>query len=168
MATDKIKRAITWIRKSLEITEKTTNPGTVDGNIVPVIDTFGWERLGGPRTTRLTQGIAVNVIASPAVPADVLRVILEANVETNDGVQQFTFWIDHQHVEAGQPVGVMRPITPPISALTIRCAMDRKFLIMRPGDTLLGRSSPAPGVGLILRLRESFVDLPIGEYIHSL
>ena len=168
MAVDKIKRAITWIRKSLQITEKTTQPGTVDGNIVPVLDTFGWERLGGEVTVRLTQGTNVNTISSAAVPADVLRVILEASVETDNGVLPFTMWIDHQDVEAGQPVGVMRPIDIPISALTIRCAMDRRYVVMRPGDTLIGRSSPATGAGQVLRLRERFIDLPIGEYVQSL
>ncbi len=168
MAVDKIKRAILWIRKSLEITEKTTNPGTVDGNIVPVLDAFGWERLGGEVTVRLTQGTNVNTIAGSAVPQDVLRIILEASVETDNAVLAFTFWMDHVDADTGFPVGVMRPIEPLISALSIRNAMDRRFVVMRPGDTLAGRCSPASGAAQVLRLRERFVELPIGEYIRGL
>ncbi len=166
MAIDKIRRSITWIRKALQITEKTTNPGTVDGNIVPTIDTFGWEELEDPTVLR-TIGVAVNTIASAVVPADVLRVVLGASVQTNDTVQAFTMWIEHVDAETALAVSVMRPADLPISAVTIRVGLPR-VVIMRPGDFLRGRSSPATGVGLDLRLTVRSVDLPIGEYIRGL
>jgi len=166
MAIDKIRRSITWIRKSLQITEKTTNPGAVEGIIVPSIDTFGWEALEDPTVVR-TIGVAVNSIASAVVPADVLRLVLAASVQTNDTVQAFTMWIEHVDAETNLATSVMRPVDVPISAITIRVGLER-LVVMRPGDSLRGRSSPATGVGLDLRLTVRSIDLPIGEYVGHL
>ena len=162
---DKIKRAFTWLRKALVITEKTTAPGALLDDIQSVLDVFGWERLN--ETTNLTT-VAVNAstVNSPAVPEDVLRVIISANVETNDAGGPFTFWMDHLDGASNINVGVMRPITPPSSVISIRNAREGPYLVLRPTDVLAGRASPAIVGNLTLRQR--FVDLPIGEYIRAL
>jgi len=164
---DKIKRAFIWLRKTLVITEKTTAPGELLDNIQSVIDVFGWERLDETVFLNTTSGANVNTVSSPAVPDDVLRLIVEANVETTNPLLPFTMWIDHRDGLSNVTVGVMRPIDIPLSAITIRCAMER-WLVLRPGDLLIGRCTPATGVGETLALRQRFVDLPIGEYIRSI
>ncbi len=165
MAQDKIKRAITWIRKSLEITERTTNPGTVGGEIQPQLDVFGWERIEEV-TTSIASAAAVNSVTLLAVPEGFLRLVLNASVETNDTVQAFTFWMDVLDAGSGGVTGVTRPVAIPISAVAIRSGLERP-LIMQPGDTLRARCSPATGVGLLLIARQRFVNLPIGEYIRG-
>ena len=164
---DKIKRAFIWLRKALVITEKTTAPGALLPDIQLMSDVFGWDRLNETTARATTSGANVNTIASPAVPADVMRFVLEANVETSNPLLAFTMWMDHLSAQENVNVGVMRPIDIPISAITIRCAMTRP-LLMRPGDVLQGRCTPATGVGESLVIRQRFVDLPIGEYIRSL
>ena len=163
---DKIKRAFIWLRKALVITEKTTAPGALLDNIQSAIDVFGWERLQETTNRTTTSAVNQSTISSPAVPEDVLRLVLEANVETTNSALAFTLWIDHLDGDSNITVGVMRPIDIPISAIIIRCAMQRQ-VIMKPGDQLVGRSSPAVGVADTLSIRQRFIDLPIGEYIRG-
>lgn len=167
MARDKVKRAFVWMRKSLRIIDKTTLPGEIVGEIRPIIDLFGWERLNESTARITTSGANVNTITSTAVPADVLRLILEASVETSNTALAFTVWMDHLDDETNVNVGVMRPLDIPISGVSIRSAITRP-VFMRPGDQLSGRCTPATGVGETLTLRERFVDLSIGEYIPAL
>lgn len=164
---DKIKRAFTWLRKTFVITEKTTAPGALLDDIQIIADVFGWERLNETVSNVATSAVNQSLISGPVVPDDVLRLVIEANVETAEATLPFTMWIDHLDGDSNINVGVMRPIQIPISAISIRCAMTRP-VIMSPGDRLAGRSSPATGIGDTLVLRQRFVDLPIGEYIRSL
>ncbi len=161
-----INRALMWLRKTLEITEETDSPRVLSEVLGPAIDIFGWERLNEGTSRISTSAVNQNTITSTAVPADVLRLILEASVETTESTLAFTMWIDHLHDQTNVNVGVMRPIDIPISAIIIRSAMTRP-VFMRPGDQLSGRCSPASGAGDTLSLRERFIDLPIGEYIRG-
>lgn len=164
---DKIKRAFVWLRKALVITEKTTAPGALRNDIQIALDVFGWERYDETTNRNNVSGANVNTIASPAVPADVLRLVIEASVETSNAVLPFHMWMDKLDAATNINVGVMRPIAVPISAIVIRNALDRP-LILRPGDVLAGRCTPATGVGETLAIRQRFIDLPIGEYIRAL
>jgi len=164
VAQQKIKRAITWIRRALEITERNEIPDSIAGEIVPSLDAFGWDRLN-ETVFQNTAGTNVSTVSGPAVPQDVLRVVLEASVETSNALLAFTMWIDHFDSRAGTSIGVMRPIISPISAIVIRNGMQRPLVIMRPGDQLRGRCTPATGAAETLTLRQKFVDLPVGEYI---
>lgn len=164
MAIDKIKRSFIWLRKVLEITEKTTLPGQILGEVRPTIDTFGWDRLN-QTTTRVTSGAAASGLVQSAVtPDDVLRLVVAASVQNSDAVQAFTMWIEHNDAAVGLSTSLMRPVDIPISATQIRVGLPR-MIVLRPGDTLRGRSSPDPGVGLVLALNVYSVDLPIGEYV---
>lgn len=160
-----INRGLMWLRKVLEITEETDSPRVLSEELRPIVDVFGWERLNEAATNVATSGVNVNIISSAAVPDDTMRLVLEASVETANVALAFTLWIDHLDAQSNVNVGVMRPIQTAISAITIRAAMTR-MIIMRPGDVLAGRSSPATGGVDTLVLRQRFVDLPIGEYIH--
>ena len=77
---DKIKRAFTWLRKALVITEKTTAPGALRDDIQIALDVFGWERYDETTNRNTVSGANVNSVSSPAVPQDVLRLIIEASV----------------------------------------------------------------------------------------
>jgi len=167
MARDKIKRSFVWLRKTLEIIDRTTLPGEILGEVRPTIDTFGWDRLT-QTTTRVTSGAAASgIVLSAAAPDDVLRLVVAASVQTTDTVQAFTMWIEHNDAGVGLATSLMRPVDIPISALQIRVGLPR-MTVLKPGDQLRGRSSPDPGVGLVLALNVYSVDLPIGEYIPHL
>ncbi len=161
-----INRALMWLRKSLEITEATDSPRVLSEVLDPIVDVFGWERLNEATALVTTSGANVNTITSPAVPDDVLRLILEASVETTESTLAFHMWMDHLDFRTNVNVGVMRPVAVPISAIIIRNAMKGP-LFLRSGDRLAGRCTPATGVGDSLTIRQRFVDLPIGEYVRG-
>ncbi len=163
---DKIKRAITWIRRALRVTEQTTTPGEVSGLILPTVDALGWERFENDVQSASSFSVNVNATQTPLVPEGVLRLILDASVETTNDVIGFTLWIEVQ--QPGElPIGVMRPFDTPISpGITIRGGIE-KTIIMSPGDTLRGRCTPVTGVGSDLVIRTRFIDLPIGEYVRG-
>ncbi len=166
MARSGINRALMWLRKTLEITEETDSPRVLSEILGPAVDVFGWERLAEAIGQVNTSGADVSTVSAPAVPEDVLRLVLEASVETTNAALAFHMWIDHLDDASNIFVGVMRPIAVPISAVIIRNAMTRQ-IIMKPGDQLTGRCTPATGVGETLAIRQRFVDLPIGEYIRG-
>ena len=76
-----------------------------------------------------------------------------------------TLWIDLLTVNSF-PVAIMpsRLIVGAAAGQQIRHGTPAPFL-MRPGDRLRGRASPATGVGIALTIRFLFIDLPVGEYI---
>ncbi len=164
----KINRPLAWIRKALEVTEKTDAPRGFDANIRTILDAFGWERLNETVTTR-SVGVNVDVIQSPAVPEGVLRLVTSACVETSNTALPFTLWIEHTDGTGAGSIGIMRPIEIPISATVIIKAGVERIHVLRSGDSLRGRSSPASGIGFDLRISLRFVDLPIvGEYVAGL
>jgi len=163
---DKIKRAITWIRRALQITERTTAPGEVSGLILPTIDALGWERFENDVQSASSFGVNVTETTTPPVPEGILRLILDASIETTNDVIGFTLWIEVEQPNE-LPIGIMRPFDTPISpGITIRGGIE-KTLILSPGDVMNGRAAPQTGVGSDLVLRTRFIDLPIGEYVRG-
>jgi len=165
---DKIKRAITWIRKTLEITDKTTLPGTVVGEIRPTLDVLGWERY--QQQTALTKtGTAVNNVTSEPVPADTMRLITAASIETDDhATNSYIVWLEHTNSLTGLVTGLARTQTLAISVNNVRPGMLERVYLLSPGDTINARASPNVAAGKKLRLRWTFIDLPLGEYIPGL
>lgn len=163
---DKIKRAITWIRKSLDITERTNMPEGIMRNIKPTLDVFGWERVPDVVGVALA-GTNVSSQFSAVVPVDTARLVYSASVETTNNVLAFWLWIEHSVAASSILVGVMRPILTAAGTGLMRCGMDRT-LIMAPGDRLVARANALVGVAETLAIRMRYVDLPIGEYVASL
>ncbi len=163
----KINRALTWIRKALLVTQKTSAPVGFDDHIRPVIDSLGWERVGlsSEIVVRRSSATNNNTVAGAAVPDDVIRVILEAHVETTNNLLAFDVWITHRDAEFALDVAVSRVQALPISGIRIEAAALRAPIVLRPGDSLVGRCSPGTGVAAAVRLVERFVDIPTGEYI---
>ncbi len=161
-----INRAFSWIKKALEITEVTTVPERVIADVQPTIDLFGWERLENDVQSASSFGVNVTTTSTPPVPVGILRLILDASIETTNDVVGFTLWIEVEQPNE-LPIGIMRPFDTPISAgITIRGGIE-KTLILGPGDIMNGRCAPVSGVGSDLVLRTRFIDLPIGEYVHG-
>ncbi len=165
---NKIKRAITWIRTTLEITDVTTTPGQILDEIRPALDIFGWERyedlistnVGTANTDTANLTLATGVTA---IPVGFLRLFVALSGETNDTVLQFTHWMEVDSVAVTQPVLL------PVSAATIIKAGGLAHpILVAPGVIVRARCAPATAGGITLRVRGSFLDIPIGEYLKSI
>jgi len=166
MARDKIKRAFTWIRKSLRIIDRTTLPGEILGEVRPTLDTFGWERLSETPQTDLSETANATATDGPIVPEGTMRYVLFASVQHDepDGGNRIC-WIEL--VTSSFPVGILEHLTiagDSTASTRVRYGSPRP-LLMRPGELLRGRSTAATGVGRNLGLRQVFIDIPVGEYI---
>lgn len=158
---DKIKRSLTWIRKSLRITERTTVPGSVSGLILPTIDAFGWDRRSDYEAT-FASATGTTQVTLPAQADDVLRLITECSVEHFDIANALNVWMTVQ--TGNTEVGILAPILIPVSTINIPSGMNTPF-ILKPGDLLRGKCEPATGGGITLRIKARFIDLEPGEYI---
>ncbi|MEE8489994.1 MAG: hypothetical protein V3S43_06630 [Acidimicrobiia bacterium] len=161
MARDKVKRAFTWIRKTLRIIDRTTLPGEILGEIRPTLDTFGWERL--PEATVLTSqaanpGVAV---ASATPDIDTLRLVLHASLEHGDtGVSQTASLLKRRNpgaLDVGLPVD--RPV---IIVGEFMSMIGTTFLVNN--DFIIAEMLTIPAAGS-MTLRLWVIDLPFGEYI---
>jgi len=159
--TDKIKRAILWIRKSLEITERTDVPGSIDERIRPIIDVLGWDRYTELQQVDAGQANA-NLSALPVVPEGTMRLYVALSGETNDTTNSFTHWM-----EVGA-VAVTAPVVLPARTIIVKAGHLANPILVRPGLNVVARCSPATAGGFVLRARGLFVDLPVGEYMPSL
>ena len=165
---DKIKKAIVWIRKTLEITERTTNPGTILGEIRPAIDILGWDRYSEIQSNVVALA-NTDRVSSSIVPIDFMLFYLAISGETNDAVNAFTHWLEIFHAASGNTVAVTAPTTLPVSAATIiRVGGLPKPVLAPPGDSMRARTAPATAGGVTLTIRSLFIDLPLGEYMKSL
>jgi len=162
MARDKVKRAFTWLRTSLRIIDRTTLPGEILGEIRPILDTFGWDRLHEASSFASPFTAAPgNIVTGPVTPDDVIRVYLTAAVRhTDTGVSKF-LWIEKSLPGNLTFVGV----TPPTLAIPpqVPQALGR-VIVLEPAARLRGRTDVNLVAGAIA-LDLNFIDLPFGEYI---
>lgn len=165
MSTDKIKRSFVWLRKTLGIIDKTTLPGEVLGGVRPVMDLFGWERLGEPSQfiSPFTASPG-NTVTSAVVPPDFVRLILFAAVRhTDPGVTHF-LWIDKVMPVGGTTVSLVP--SPTLQDTNVPQALAR-HVILEPGSALRGRSVDAL-VGGAIALDINSLDIPLGEYVKGI
>jgi len=165
---NKIKKAITWIRKSLEITEKTTLPGSILNDIRPSLDVLGWDRYSTGMRSSTNGGANTDTRQAGVVPADTMRLYLGISGETDDPANAFTHWLEAIEPEDSDPVALTQPVLLPVSAVVIRVGGLPKPLLMPPGGVVQARCSPATTLGIVLRINTMFVDIPLGEYMKSL
>ncbi len=161
MAFDKIKRQFIWLRKTLELIDKTTLPGEILGEVRPTLDTFGWDRLSALPTFANTFDPAPAIeIDSAIVPEGVARLFLCAAVRHTEPAVNHFMWI-----ERVQPAALECSITNPTVALppTVAIGVERPFLLS-PGEFLRAKTDVALIAGA-LALDVVFIDLPFGEYI---
>jgi len=171
MAEDRVKRAFIWLRKTMRITDKTTLPGAILGEIRPGIDTFGWDRLApesagegvGPTNENAQSNLATDSVVLSAVPTGVMRYVIRASCSHNDPVAG-GLELSMQVRSGGLDVAITQ--SRPIAANPCRNGLDRNILLA-PGEILLARSTPAPAAGTRIFIRYQFVDIDFGEYIRS-
>jgi len=165
MADTKIKRAILWIRRSLEITERTNVPESIENVVRPKVDIFGWERLPSVQVAAASNPLSV-AVGSATVPAGTFRYVLNANVEHTDTGVTNTLWLTKALLN-GVRVGLPLDRTATIVGETASM-IGTTYLL--PGDFLFGETDVAVVAGAMI-LNMLFVDFDfdteagIGEYI---
>ncbi len=156
-----INRGFMWLRKVLEITEKTDVPQVLSEVARPVVDMFGWERLPTSASEEFIGSDATDNVVSLQVPDGFVQLITAASVETTEAVST-ALWLTKRPKEANQQIALVSPVAV-LSDLQV--ALTRPIVLL-PGERLIGRSpTGTPAVGENLTLRFSSVLLPIGEYI---
>ncbi len=164
MASDKIKRNIVWIRKTLGIIDKTTLPGVVLGEVRPTIDSFGWFRYENLTINSVNGAAPSAAVASAVVPPGIFRVITHCSVShTDTGVTHLASLnkrIQPANFNVGLPTDRSSIVVGQFVSL-----IGRTFL--KENEFLIGAVVAAPAVGN-LSLRFFSVDIEIGEYIPPL
>ncbi|MEE8608028.1 MAG: hypothetical protein V3S55_10495 [Nitrospiraceae bacterium] len=168
MAIDKVKRSLIWLRQTLRITEKTTLPGEILGEIRPTVDSFGWDRLNPQSSGEGVGPQSVTIFGSTAlaqmvpVPEGVMRYIIYASHNVNDAL--FVGLLFFEVVSDGIAAAVQAPFRFNLDAQNVPVGLER-HLLLAPGDVLRGVSSVAVAGGSRNELRARFVDIDFGEYI---
>ncbi len=170
MATDKVKRALIWLRTAFRITDKTTLPGEILGEIRPTVDTFGWDRLNplssgpgtGPQSLNALGGLANSTAAFAVVPEGTMRYIISASWETND--PGFVGFLRAEVISEGIAVAVQEPFEFNANGFGVRIGLQRHILL-EPGDVFQMVSVPVPGGAFRNSIRMRFIDIDFGEYI---
>jgi len=168
MAPKKIKRALFWMQKALQVLgQRTTLPSNVEETIIPTLDSFGWERWspeGGPPLREIAQGnLATASVELDPVPQGVMRYYMMVSGSHNDPATLDLVLI----CRAGGIDLAIAPAVQGASPLLIRHGFAGVPFLLSPGQQLVVRSEPAPAVGLRLNMRAQFVDIPFGEYIRA-
>ncbi len=159
----KIKKAIFWMQKALEVLgQRTALPDKVEDTIIPTLSAFGWERLfEAPGFDTSGAAAPASSVNAGAVPQDVLRLVTHASVVHTDTGVDHLLWIDKVMAIAGQTVGISNPsIAVPIN---VDVGLDR-WVWLGPGEIMRGRADIALVAGALV-LDVCFIDLPLGEYI---
>lgn len=163
MASDKIKRSFVWLRRTLEIIAKTTLPGEILGEVRPILDTFGWDRLQEEQFSQATAAAPARAVASDTPPVGTLRFVLGASLEHTDTGVTATGWLLKRRNPGATDVGLPTDR----SAIVVGEFLSMQgttFLVNN--DFIIAEVFAVPVAGqLSLRLR--FIDLPFGEYIPS-
>lgn len=162
-----INRAFTWLKKTLQITEKTVAPDVLLTGVQPKIDVFGWERLSGlgPASIETVTGALItDVVVLSVVPEGVARFVIYASCSHNDpGGLALSFQVRGSGVDIAINADGFSamPVQP------MRVGLERNILL-QPGEQLICRSNQAPAAGTSLFIRMKFVDLDPGEYLPPL
>lgn len=160
-----INRAFSWLKKSLQITEKTVAPDALSAVVVPSMDVFGWERIAEAQSQNLNGGLGSGTLPASLVPPDTIRVVLAASIETTDPLALNLWFEQRVALGGGLDISLMLPFFAGAGTNGIRVGLPRAPVLLAPSDTIVGRSLPVPAAGTRLILRWRFIDLPIGEYI---
>lgn len=166
MALDKIKRSFVWLRNSLRIIDRTTLPGQILGEVRPSIDVFGWERLDGDVQEENAQGLVQqNIVVLPIVPEGIMRYVIYASMSHNVP-GNITLSMQVRLAFAALDIGVQGSLKN-VPASPFRTSLDRN-IVLQPGEQLICRSVPTPGVAETLFIRYKFIDIDVGEYIPAI
>jgi len=159
----KIKRAILWIRKTLEITERTDVPESIENVVRPTLDILGWERLRETISVSLSAAApAASVQTQAVIPQGILRYVVKCSCHHSDTGVTHEVWL----TKRGDPKTVVE-IGIPIDRQSIQTSefasmIGSTFLVT---DEVLFCRTRTALVANFLNLELEFIDIPIGEYI---
>lgn len=159
MAIDKVKRSFVWLRKVMRITEKTTLPGEILGDIRPILDTFGWDLL--TRTERLravSPGVTFNVLL-PTVPEDEAHLVIACDVFHNEGAAKDLTILYRNR--GGLDVALTNTGG---TGQFFHRVLERPFLV-NAGERLIGNSRNSINGGFDFTISALFIRLDLGEYV---
>jgi len=140
----------------------------VSDQINQVFDRIGWRAFGDVKfSSFVTVGsTTVTIDTNYPVPHDKTRVVLAGHLDHDDVAAHSLCW--SMQIEFGGNVHRI-PFGTWISSTAVQPRpLPFKSLVYPPGSLVMGVSDPAVPIGFNFELKYIFVDLPIGEYIHSL
>ncbi len=165
-----INRAFSWLKRTLQITEPTDSPDRLSPLVQPTMDLFGWERLVQQEPVTVVGALASDTVLSAVVPEGVFRLVVDASLTHDDIAIGGRLWFEHRIARLGPVdvgVGNGTPVSLPAAGITVKHGLGR-WLLLAPGDSLLGRSFPTPGAAEAITMLISSVDISEGEYIASM
>lgn len=159
-----INRPFSWLKKTLEITEKTTAPDSLKPDVQSIIDVFGWERLVQEQFELETAAAPATAVATDPVPGDTLRIVYGASLVHTDTAVNHDAWLLKRRNPGPFDTGI--PTDRSMIQVGEHCSMQNMIFLIE-GDFIIGEIFLAQTVGN-LTLAVNFVDVPIGEYIPPL
>jgi len=162
--TDKIKRSLVWLRKTLGIIDKTTLPGEILGEVRPTIDALGWFRYENLEIDQVNGAAPIAVLASTVTPPNVMRIITHASLSHTDTGVTHLASLNKRRNPGNFNIGL--PTDRASIAVGEFCSLIGRTVLLE-NEFLIGQVVAAPVAGNI-SLRSFFVDIEIGEYIPPL
>ncbi len=159
MAMDKIKRSFLWLRRSLEIIDKTTLPAEILGEVRPTLDLFGWDLPVYEFISTVAAGVATTTRLAP-VPEGETHLFCACDISHNDPVGSKDMSIQLENV-GGSQVALTQTVG--LNA-NFFVALRRPYLVTA-GSNLMGVSRNAIALGSQFTIRAMFIRLTPGEYL---
>jgi len=160
-----INRAFSWIKRTLEITQPTDAPDRVSPLVQPTMDLFGWERLSRLDSVVLAGGDNQDFILGPVSVGYTL--VVEASISQDDPLNIHIFWFEHRHLNVSSPAISVPFVVPVVALVDVRVGLD-KWLLLSPGERIVGRCTVAPSVGSAMQMQLATTEITEGEYVAAL
>ena len=157
-----INRPFSWLKKVLEITEKTTAPDSLLANVQSTMDVFGWERCPEATFETGTSGVGASNVQFVVVPPGFIHLYIQASVRITVA-GPFNVWVGLRGPAAG-PVGTVAVSPVAAAILAQKVAPLFRPVIVSEGFQLEARSEAAIVAGTLI-LEAFRIVLPAGEYI---
>jgi len=160
MAIDRLKKNIAWLRKTLEIIDRTTLPGTIVGEIRPVLDALGWDLIQETERAATTAGGSTQVARLPPVDAGEAHLFLSCSTNHDESAVSHILNLNYR-----DPDGTESGVSDGAAVIDeVPVVLKRPFLVLA-GARLTAFSADAIPVASNLFIRGHFIRLDIGEYI---
>lgn len=156
-----INRPFSWLKKVLQITEKTVAPDTLLSGVNPTVDVFGWERFLPERAVTTAAGSTTTTRLLP-VPEGEAHLFLACDISHDDPIGSKDMSLQYEN-ELGNQVALER--TAGLNA-NFFITLTRPILVTA-GNNLMGVSRNAIAVGSNFIIRGMFIRLEPGEYLYG-
>ena len=159
-----IRRPLFWLQKALDVFgQKTSLPSEVNEEIVPSLDSFGWERLG--EAEQVSRSGAAPAQHTSFINGNNVTLVLHASVHHTDTGVTHNPMISVRKSDVTSGFGVGVGVDRAANVVDERASLIRPVVLM-PGDILFGRLSTATVAGAV-QLTMWNIDLgaAAGEYV---